>query len=91
MLSSGLRGLAATLAIFAAMGGLADPANTCTDPYWKETLRCAFFPDAVPQANLGSVPVVPAGPLRVSLLIGQVRVRSVTPSRVGCTVSPAGA
>ena len=41
----------------------AAPANSCVDPYWKDTLRCALFPNEVPQPNLDEVPrgqVVPA-------------------------------
>jgi hypothetical protein len=31
---------------------LAQAANSCTDPYWKDTLRCAFFPAQPPQPNI---------------------------------------
>jgi hypothetical protein len=30
--------------------------NSCSDPYWKDTLRCAFFPTQPPQPNLDEVP-----------------------------------
>ena len=45
---------------FALVAGIAaaDPVNSCTDPYWKDTLRCVFFPHEVPQPNLHTVPQV---------------------------------
>lgn len=36
-------------------------ANTCTDPYWKDTLRCAFFPELPPQPNLDAAPELQPG------------------------------
>src|SRR5688572_972396 len=52
---------ALTILIFAAWTAGAGPANDCTDSYWKDTLRCVFFPNEIPQSNLGSVPQVPNG------------------------------
>lgn len=37
-----------TLAV-ATSSMAAEPANSCADPYWKDSLRCAFFPTQVPQ------------------------------------------
>lgn len=49
------------LFIFAAFTAAAQPANSCADPYWKDTLRCVFFPNEVPQPNLHGAPNVPNG------------------------------
>ena len=35
-----------------------EPANTCADPYWKDSLRCALFPNELPQPNLHSAPEI---------------------------------
>jgi hypothetical protein len=40
---------------------LLQPANSCNDPYWKDTLRCVFFPNEIPQPNLHEVPRVAQG------------------------------
>ncbi len=42
--------------LFATLPAVAQSANSCADPYWKDTLRCVFFPDEVPQPNLSIVP-----------------------------------
>lgn len=42
-------------------------SNSCSDPYWKDTLRCTLFPNEAPQANLGDVPDVPQPFTRVWL------------------------
>ncbi|MGN6184377.1 MAG: pectin acetylesterase-family hydrolase [Thermoanaerobaculia bacterium] len=57
---SWFRVLLGALAVCASAFVHADPANTCSDPYWKTTLRCAFFPDAIPQPNLNPAPVLGA-------------------------------
>jgi Pectinacetylesterase len=50
-----------TLAILllVATSAAAQPANSCADPYWKDTLRCVFFPDELPQPNVYELPRVP--------------------------------
>ncbi|HEX7830332.1 MAG TPA: pectin acetylesterase-family hydrolase [Thermoanaerobaculia bacterium] len=52
--------IAAVVAIFSAAASLAAPANVCTDPYWKNTLRCTFSPNTPPQPNIGELPDLPA-------------------------------
>ncbi|HEY3056675.1 MAG TPA: pectin acetylesterase-family hydrolase [Thermoanaerobaculia bacterium] len=37
------------LSLLIANPSQAQPANSCADPYWKYTLRCAFFPTQLPQ------------------------------------------
>ena len=39
----------------AAAASAAQPANSCLDSYWKDTLRCKVFPSELPQPNLGDV------------------------------------
>jgi Pectinacetylesterase len=51
--------LAALLLVAATAA--AQPENSCADPYWRDTLRCAFFPNEVPQANLFEVPRIASG------------------------------
>jgi hypothetical protein len=46
-----------TVVLLASLGASADPANSCADPYWKTTLRCALFPNEVPQPNLDDKPL----------------------------------
>ncbi|HET8798172.1 MAG TPA: pectin acetylesterase-family hydrolase, partial [Thermoanaerobaculia bacterium] len=53
--------IAAIAALVFAFSAAAGPANSCTDPYWKDTLRCVLFPNEPPQPNLGDVPVVGNG------------------------------
>src|SRR5688500_1492876 len=36
----------------AAATSAAQPANNCSDPYWKHTLRCQAFPGDMPQPNI---------------------------------------
>lgn len=57
-----MRSAVSLIAIFFfAAPAVAAPANSCSDPYWKDTLRCAFFPNDVPQPNLDTAPTVPPG------------------------------
>jgi len=55
------------LTFLAAWTASAAPSNSCSDPYWKDTLRCVSFPNETPQANLGDVPPVPQPFTRVWL------------------------
>ena len=59
--------IALTILVFLASTAAATPANSCADPYWKGTLRCALFPNEPPQANLGDAPNVPEPLTRVFL------------------------
>jgi Pectinacetylesterase len=51
-----MKAVAFALSLIAAGSAFADPANSCSDPYWKDTLRCVFFPDELPQPNLYELP-----------------------------------
>src|SRR5687768_1836093 len=42
--------------LFATLPMFAQTANSCADPYWKDTLRCVFFSDEIPQPNFSIVP-----------------------------------
>ena len=39
-----------------APAALAQAANSCTDPYWKHTLRCQFAPSQTPQPESPATP-----------------------------------
>ena len=53
---------AAALTIFFLLATTATAqTNSCADPYWQRTLRCVFFPNELPQPNLGSAPQVANG------------------------------
>lgn len=48
--------VALAILTFAAWSVSAAPANSCADPHWKDTLRCALFPNEVPQPNVDEIP-----------------------------------
>jgi hypothetical protein len=55
--------LTATLAVvglLVAIPATAQPANSCSDPYWQHTLRCALSPTQAPQPNLDQEPLTPS-------------------------------
>lgn len=58
-----MKPVASTVVLFALFAfpfhASADPANSCSDPYWKETLRCVVAPNQLPQPNLDEVPQIP--------------------------------
>jgi hypothetical protein len=53
--------LSLAILVLASPSIAAEAANSCSDPYWKDTLRCVVFPGQVPQPNLDERPEVPAG------------------------------
>ena len=53
---SAIAAVLAGIALCLAPALHAQPANSCGDPYWKDTLRCAFFPTQVPQPNMETRP-----------------------------------
>ena len=47
------------IGLLLAIPAATQPANSCADPYWRDTLRCALFPTQTPQPNLDQAPLTP--------------------------------
>src|SRR4030095_15717234 len=72
----------------------AQPANSCADPYWQDTLRCRSIaltaPGTAPQPNLNDAPASPGGIKEYTrVFLGDLGTRCLDGTRPLLYVSPA--
>lgn len=70
--------LASTAATFPAHAGDAGPLNSCSDPYWEDTLRCEWLANELPMPPQPPQPVPPA-PATVGEIKSYTRVELTNP------------